>query len=765
MTAGRFVGRVGGLAIALGVGAAVFGGAGAAWADTASAGSPGSAPDGKSDTGTKTTAGPKTATGAKTASKSTPRKAVRAESSSRPAALSSRRAQPDDARDLQVSAATPSASALGSTIVTDPDVAWVDGILRGTVGATSTRGLPLTYTVVDAPSLGGKITFKVDDPAVDDPDGQFSYLAYSSTLTDSSQNEQFSIMAAETTRFDEFLSSIPLIGLLMPSLLSALHQTPILNQLLAPIIGSSKVIEFDENPYSLADDRPVAFTTMMPSFDGTLISVNYFPAVNVSTGEATTAPLVLDGPGLGSPGETDPDSLFCPGSGRTPGLAPLRSDSTPGGYIGGGGYNVISWDPRGEHASGGILQWDSVFWEGRDTSAIISWATSSANPALSQIAMESDNDPLLGMVGPSYGGAIQLVTAGTPDKRIDAIIPTITYNSMLESLYPNGAFRTAWGSLLLGILLLNGAQFNAQFGRAVLTGDVLGFLSETSQAFLATSGSSVLTSNVDIPTQVISGTTDVLFPLQQAIDNAQQISTANPLTPVKMTWFCGGHGGCENPINPQQDEVLLSNNLKWLDQYVAGDPDDPADTIPEFQWFDQDGGHFSSDLMPFDGGFNNPDPLTYQGAGGLLGIVPFLGGSGPQSEAPLPLNIAQASEARNALNVDVPLTVGTQIVGAPNLSFTYTGIGTNRFVFAQLVDDSTGLVVGNISTPVPVTMDGRQHTVEIPMENIAYTSYDAADSLTLQITSSATAFWNFTSYGLVNISNIKLDVPTVAPAG
>ena len=749
MAAGRFIGRVGGLAIALGVGTAVFAGAGAAWADSSSG-----------DSHTSNQSGKPTGE-AKSASKSAPRKAVRAESASRPTAKSGRHGEPKSVGAERVLAQTAaSASALGSTIVTDPDVEWVDGILRGTVGATSTRDLPLTYTVVDAPSLGGKITFNADDPA-----GQFSYLAYSSTLTDSSQNEQFSILAAETTGFDEFLSGIPIIGLLMPTLLTALHQTPILNQLLAPIIGASTVVQFNENPYSLADDRPVAFTTMMPSFDGTLISVNYFPAIDVATDEVSTAPLVLFGPGLGFAGETDPDAIFGPGSGLNPGLATLRSDTTPGGYDGGGGYNVITWDPRGEHASGGILQMDNPFWEGRDASAIISWAVSSANPGLNQIAMESAGDPFLGMVGPSYGGAIQLVTAGTPDKRIDAIIPTITFNSLLESLYPNEAFRTAWGSMLLGILLLNGARFNSQFGRAVLTGDLFGRLSETSQAFLADSGPTMLVNNIDIPTQMISGTTDVLFPLQQAIDNAQQVSTSNPLTPVKMTWFCGGHGGCENPINPEQDEILLANNLKWLDQYVGGDPDDPADTIPVFQWFDQDGGHYTSELMPYDGGFNNPDPLTYEGAGGGFGGVPILGGSGPQNQAPLPLNIAQASEARNALNVDVPLETGTQIAGAPTLSFTYTGVGTSRFVFAQLVDDSTGLVVGNISTPVPVTMDGRQHTIEIPMENIAYTAYDAEDSLTLQITSSATAFWNFTSYGLVNISNIKLDVPTVATSG
>lgn len=660
---------------------------------------------------------------------------------------------------VSAAASTPSASALGSTIVTDPDVEWVDGILRGTVGATSTRGLQLTYTLVDAPSLGGKVTFNLDDP-----DGQFSYLAYSSTLTDSSQNEQFSIMAAETTRFDEFLSGIPLLGLLMPSLLTALHQTPILNQLLAPIIGSSTVVEFNENPYSLADDRPVAFTTMMPSFDGTLISVNYFPSVDVSTGEADTAPLVMFGPGLGFAGETNPDLFYGPGSGFNPGLAALRTDTTPGGYDGGGGYNVITWDPRGEHASEGVLQLDNPFWEGRDASSIISWAVSSANPGMSQIEMEASGDPLLGMVGPSYGGGIQLVTAGTPDKRIDAIVPTIAYNSFPESLYPDKAFKTVYATQLLVILLATGARFNPQFGAATLTGDLFGLISQTSLAFLADSGPSMLVNNIDIPTQIISGTTDVLFSLEQAVTNSQMISAANPGTPVKMTWFCGGHGGCEMPVNPEQSETVLSNNLKWLDQYVAGDGT-PADTIPVFQWFDQEGGRYTSDLLPSDPGFNNPDPLTFEDAGGFLGIVPLLGGSGPQLRSSLPGSLAQASEARNAIDVDVQLPVGTEIAGAPTLSFTYKGIGTSRFVFAQLVDDSTGLVVGNINTPVPVTLDGRQHTVEIPMEYITYTSYDASDSLTLQITSSALAYWNFTSYGLMNISNINLDVPTVAASG
>ena len=48
------------------------------------------------------------------------------------------------------------------------------------------------------------------------------------------------------------------------------------------------------------------------------------------------------------------------------------------------------------------------------------------------------------------------------------------------------------------------------------------------------------------------------------------------------------------------------------------------------------------------------------------------------------------------------------------------------------------------------------------MADIAYAVYDPSDSLTLQITSSATAFANLTAWGFINISDVDLDLPTVA---
>ena len=51
------------------------------------------------------------------------------------------------------------------------------------------------------------------------------------------------------------------------------------------------------------------------------------------------------------------------------------------------------------------------------------------------------------MVGGSYGGGIQWVTAAV-DHRVDAIVPMIAWNTLNSSLYKDGAFKSSWGTLL-----------------------------------------------------------------------------------------------------------------------------------------------------------------------------------------------------------------------------------------------------------------------------------------------------------------------------
>ena len=49
------------------------------------------------------------------------------------------------------------------------------------------------------------------------------------------------------------------------------------------------------------------------------------------------------------------------------------------------------------------------------------------------------------MVGGSYGGGIQFIIAAL-DKRVDAIAPTIAWNSLVTSLYKTDTVKLGWGS-------------------------------------------------------------------------------------------------------------------------------------------------------------------------------------------------------------------------------------------------------------------------------------------------------------------------------
>ncbi len=671
------------------------------------------------------------------------------------------------------SASATAAALFGNSITVDPQVHWDTGALLGTLNATSSRDLPLDYSVLDEPSLGGKITWAPGSDGTR-PD-LFSYLPYLTTLTTPGQSEQFSVMVSEVTKFDTFIKNIPIIGKLWEPVLKTLHRLPVISTLLAPIIGDATVANFDETPSTLAAGRPVGFTYLMPSFDRIPISINYFPATNVADGTVSSAPTVLNGPDLGFPGNTDVFSKWDTSLVNiVPGLVALRNDASPlsGGYSGGGGYNVITWDPRGEWASGGYMQLDNPNFEGRDVSSIISFATSADNPERSQIATDNSGDPYIGMVGGSYGGGIQLAVAGTPDKRVDAIVPSIAWNTLTGALYPDANFKTVIGSELLLALAVTNARLNKQIYAGIATGVIFGALSDASRALLINSGPGVFVNNIAVPTLFLQGTPDILFELNAAMTNGETMAEANPTVPVKTTWFCGGHGVCllDHNLQSQQGAVNMDDTLMWLDQYVA-QSGTPADSIPTFQWFDQNGSYHSSDLNPFDPNFNKPVKLKYTGDGSSLVLVPLLGGSGPSKAAVPPekptvfstaFALASGSKARNALNLDVTPPVGTVIAGAPTLSFSYRGLGLSHAVYAQLVDNATGLVVGNVVTPVTVALDGRQHTVSIPMADIAYTVTDPSDSLTLQITSSALPYTDLLDWGFMNIGDVKLEVPRVA---
>jgi ABC-2 type transport system ATP-binding protein len=639
----------------------------------------------------------------------------------------------------------------------DPVVDVVDGVITGT---KSTGNADTTYTVVGQPSGGGKVY-------VDKTTGTFSYLPYSSgtDLATGAQDfagpEDFKVLVAQSTAFDRALESLPVIGGLVQPILVQIHRIPILGDALSPIIGYSDVVTItvDDQYYAGHAPGPIAFTaTVTSTKDGTPISVNWFPAIGLTnTGKA---PTILNGPSLATAGYIDPnqdDTVF----GLVPGLAQLRQ-----------GYNVVTWDPRGEFASGGTLELDSPDYEAVDVSSIIDWVTTQKSTAYdTSLADDVDsdpNDPLIGMVGGSYGGGIQLTSAGI-DPRIDVIAPGIAWNNLYTTLYPNHGFKTAFASLLLLSLVASGSRINPNIYIGIATGATLGILLPGQKEFLEGASPDNVVGNITAPTMFLQGTVDVLFPLQQAIDNLDQIQAAHPDVPVKMIWYCGGHGQCLDPVDAEaQTGFLTAQTMAWMNTYLRDD----AVEIPNFQWVDQNGDLWQSDYFPTPGSElygPDPDPIeTGVVAGGVLAIAPLLGGSGPSLKAGFPVDLATASEAKNAINVAVPnpIPAGSaqvvNVVGSATLTLTYSGVGTSRNVYAQIVDKNTGRVVGNILTPISVTLDGGTHTTDpISLENIAYTMDDTSN-LELQIVGTATPFENGTSYGVIDVKKVNLVLPTTS---
>ena len=608
-------------------------------------------------------------------------------------------------------------------LTANPTVALNNGVIVGNLNATDAQS-SLFYTVVGGPSAGGKVRVN--------PDGSFNFLPYG-TVVDSRGTETFTVMVSEKPALIAALDQIPGIGpyiteYLAQPILVALHQVPILGDVLSPIIGYATTVPITVDLDALVPvGAPVAFTTRVASFDGALIRVNFFPAYGLLPGE--TAPTIFDGPGLASEGSTNPNTS-------------LRFN----------GYNVVTWDPRGEFDSGGVLHIDSPFFEGRDMSAIFDWLAERPEAQL-----DAPGDPRIGMVGVSYGGGIQLVTAGIDD-RVDAIVPEIAWHSMTDSLYKDGAFKTQWGTGLFLALVATGARLPGLLYEGIVTGNLFGVLSQGVQALAASSGPSVLVDNITAPTLLIQGTVDTLFTLQEATTNAA-ILDANGV-PVKVIWFCGGHGACLSD-DDDQDALIRQRTLQWLERYVKGN--ELVNTGPKFEYVDQNGSLFSSALLPSDPAFYG-DPIVTSGGGGILPIVPLIGGSGPQTPAILPFSLIDAAPGFVALNMTTSAaTETTQIVGTPQLTFTYSGLGTSRHVYAQLVDDKTGIVLGNIVTPIPVTLDGQTHTVTVSLEQVAQTM-QPGDTLTLQLVGSAFLYENYTSVGVIKVSGMELTLPTANSA-
>jgi ABC-2 type transport system ATP-binding protein len=469
-------------------------------------------------------------------------------------------------------------------------------------------------------------------------------------------------------------------------------------------------------PFLLLASAPAAQArdATVTSFDGTQIQLSFMPADG-----AGRHPTVLEGHGWGGSRDTNPDSASDETTGNV-GVGALRR----------AGLNVLTWDARGFGNSGGTVEVDSPEFEGRDVSALIDWLAKQPEARL-----DKAGDPRVGMTGVSYAGGIELVSA-PQDARIDAIAPIIAWHSLTSSLYKAETVKGGWASLLYAAGVPGSKnRLDPHITSAFTSGLATGTLSAEDRAWFASRGPGDAVNRIRVPTLLVEGTADTLFTLHEAITN-YAILRANRV-PVKMVWFCGGHGVCltgSGPAGHVEGAVVA-----WLRRYLAGDAS--VDTGPRFEWLADDAKWRAGDDYPLPAGA----PVTASGSGTLV-----LNPADAVSGTPL-----TAGRAANAVNVAVDGS-GRQIVGEPALTLTYSGTGVGTHVFAQLVDDARGVVAGNQATPIPVILDGQPHTITRPLEAIA----SAGGRYTLQVMGGTMLYGPVRGVAAITFSRIGLSLPT-----
>ncbi len=475
------------------------------------------------------------------------------------------------------------------------------------------------------------------------------------------------------------------------------------------------------------------------SFDGTPIVTSFFPAAN--PGPGGRSPTVLMTHGWAGSRETNQNS----GSSESVGVGTLRR----------AGYNVLTWDSRGFGQSGGTVMVDKPAFEGRDAQALVDFVAQQPEAQL-----DGPNDPRIGMTGGSYAGGIQLILAGL-DQRVDAITPDIAWNSLLTSLNKDGAGKGGWGLVLAGAGVptslapgLIGNPAGPQAGHldpriytALVNGLAFGTFSAEDREFFRATGPGELLGKIRAPTLITQGTVDTLFTPQEAAENYRVLEDNN--VPVKMLWHCGGHGVClDQRREPGRRAKVV---MAWLERHLKRDT--KVDTGAAFEWEANDGVYRAAERYPV----HEQGALTASGSG-TLPVTPldYLA-SGV---------LLYATRAPSAVNVAIPAPQNeTDVVGEPKLSLTYSGtaVPAQTFLYAQVLNPATGRVLGNQTTPIPVTLDGTTRRVERPLEPIAG-HLSPGSSYQLQVTAGTNVYAPQRSAGVARIERANISLPVVDPS-
>ncbi|MGW5124767.1 alpha/beta fold hydrolase [Streptomyces sp. NPDC004069] len=388
------------------------------------------------------------------------------------------------------------------------------------------------------------------------------------------------------------------------------------------------------------------------------------------------------------------------------------------------GYAVLTWSARGFGRSTGKIGLNDPETEVADVSKLIDWLA--GRP---EVRLDKPGDPRVGVAGASYGGAISLLAAGH-DHRVDAIAPAITYWNLADALFPGGVFKKLWA----GAFINSGggcAKFEPALCRMYERVAQSGRPDAEARRLLEERSPSAVADRIKVPTLLVQGQSDSLFPLGQA-DAAARAIRANG-APVDVDWIAGGHDGGDMETGRVQARVKT-----WFDRYLKGDRN--ADTGPAFR-VTRTGGVDSTDgqaLLRGASGGSYPGleggqrPIALRGgerrfenpAGAnppAVSSLPGLGGSGGLAQlSSLGVGVSLDFPGQYARFDSAPLGSGLRVTGSPTVTVHVTSTADDAVLFAKLYDVGPGkqqpVLPAQLVAPVRVegAKAGKDVTLTLP---------------------------------------------------
>ena len=245
------------------------------------------------------------------------------------------------------------------------------------------------------------------------------------------------------------------------------------------------------------------YQVRIPTRDGKKLAATVYQP-ELQSGQS--APLIIATHGFGGFRAKRPLSIY--------GKAMLTGQAAVAAWK--AGYWVVFYDQRGWGQSDGRVHMMDPEYEVADLSQVIDWSLSHL-PGIQRLP---DGDPAIGMIGESYGAGVQTLAAFS-EPRLKALVPLTGWYDM-NSLAPNGEFRTAWGAVLFGAGGISsgfdiGEMFVAPWNSAfdgTVSRDMQDMMYARSPASFCDQG---LSPHADA--LFIQGFSDTIFPFQEAEKN------------------------------------------------------------------------------------------------------------------------------------------------------------------------------------------------------------------------------------------------------